>query len=255
MNDRIKNAFDNIHAEDELKKNTIKYINGKRKTYKPLVYRMVPVAAAFVLMIGVCLFGYTIYSTPVTVLSIDINPSFELGINCFDKIVEVQGYNEDGSEFTSTLDIKHSNYKDAINKIMDSESYTDDVISITVGGKEGKQKESILSNIENISKDKENVYCDTATKEEVREAHTKGFSFGKYKAYLKLLENGYEITEEDIKDMSMKDVREKLKDGMRDDGNGKDDKDNNIRGDKDHEDDESNSSDSFENGHHGNGRN
>ena len=83
--------------------------------------KLIPVAVAIVLLFASCVFGYKIYSTPVTVLSVDINPSLELGINRFDKVVNVKGYNVDGSEFTSDLDIIHQDYKKAIEKLEISE--------------------------------------------------------------------------------------------------------------------------------------
>ncbi len=253
MNDRIKNAFDSIHAEEEIKNNTIKFINQKRRTKKSFSYKLVPMAAALLLVFGVCLFGYKLYSTPITVLSIDINPSLELGINYFDKVVEVKGYNEDGSELTTALDIKHSNYKDAIDKIMNYDEYTNEVVSITVGGKNGKNKNKILSNIEIISEKDENVYCESATDEEITDAHKKGLSFGKYKAYLKLLENGYEITEDEIKGMSMKDIKDKLKghDKEENDSQSHDKNENNHGGNKNKTDSEDEKNEFGENGYHG----
>lgn len=211
MNNKIKTAFDNIHADQETKEVTLMRINQKRHKKTYFKSKLIPAAVALFLTIGACVWGYSSYVTPVTVLSIDINPSLELGINRFDKVVAVYGYNEDGSELKDTLDIKHSNYKSAIDKIMKSASEADDVVSITVCGDNEKQKKNILTIIETISKEKENVLYDSATKEDVATAHEKGLSCGKYKAYLKLLEQGYEITEEEIKDMPMKDIRDRLK--------------------------------------------
>ena len=221
MNERIKKSFDGIRAEDSLKISTTEYINGKRRERKSSL-KLIPVAVAFILVFASCFFGYKIYSTPVTVLSVDINPSLELGINRFDKVVNVKGYNEDGSEFTSDLDIIHQDYKEAIEKI--SSSFAEnEVISITVAGKDENKKKNVYSSIETICKDKENTFCESATEEEVKKAHEKGLSFGKYKAYLSLIENGYQITEEEIKDMPMKDIREKL--NKNDKGHGKDETD------------------------------
>ncbi len=250
MNERIKKGFDGIRAEDSLKISTTEYINSKRRERKPSL-KLIPVAVALVLVFASCIFGYKIYSTPVTVLSVDINPSLELGINRFNKVVNVKGYNDDGSEFTSNLDIVHQDYKEAIDKI--SASFAEnEVISITVAGKDEDRKKNIYSNIETICKDKENTFCESATEEEVKEAHKKGLSFGKYKAYLNLIENGYQITEEEIKDMPMKDIREKL--NKNDNGHSKDETDVSDESEKGHGKDETDVSD--ENGKgHGKGEN
>lgn len=211
MNKKIKNAFDSIHAEEKLINNTIEYINKKRGHQKTFAQRLIPIAASFILVASISLFGYKVYNTSTVVLSVDINPSFEIGVNRFDKVISIQEFNNDGEEFIENIDIKNMNYKEALNTILENKEFANSDISVTVAGKEGKQKKNISIDIESISKEKQNLYCDSATNEEVSEAHTKGLSFGKYKAYLKLIEKGYEITEDEIKDMPMKDIRDKLK--------------------------------------------
>lgn len=210
MNKIIKNAFNSVHAEESLKNETINFINSKRKSQKSIAFKLVPVMSALIIVFGMLVFGYNLYSTPVTAISIDTNHSIELGINRFDKVVTISSFNEDGTTLENEIDVKHCSYSEAIKRI--SEAFeSDEGISITVAGKEGKQKIKIISDIEKFTEENKSVNFDKATKKEVKEAHEKGLSFGKYKAYLRLLEDGCEITEEEIKDMSMKDINEKRK--------------------------------------------
>ncbi len=210
MNNKINNAFDSIHAEDELKLNTENYINSKRKKALFSYKKFVPALAAFVFVLISCFFGHKLYITEAAVISVDVNPSVELGINTFNKVISVTGYNDDGIELAQNIDVKNMNYKEAVQKILEMDFSEDAVFSVTVAGKNGKVRENCLSDLKSVSVE-DKVYVDSATNEEVREAHQKGLSFGKYKAYLELYEYDKEITEEKIKDMTMRDIRDKIK--------------------------------------------
>lgn len=224
----IKRAFDSIHAEDSLKSNTIEFINTKRKPFS--FPRLMPLAAAFVLFIIVGISSYLTYNTSTALISIDVNPSIELKINRFNKVISVEGYNDDGTELANNLDIINMNYEKAVEKILSLDFDDDSVFSITVASKNENRKEHLLSKLQNFSKD-ETVFCGSATEEEVKEAHQAGLSFGKYKAYKKLHQYDEEITTDKIKDMPMKDIQNKLKDYENDrddnhDDNNKPDKEN-----------------------------
>ncbi len=60
--------------------------------------------------------------TPTVEISIDVNPSIELGVNRFDKIISVSSYNNDGQELVDSLDIKYLDYAQAIDQILRNES-------------------------------------------------------------------------------------------------------------------------------------
>ena len=42
--------------------------------------------------------AYAYAKAPVAYVSMDINPSVELGVNVFDNVVSVEAYNEDGKK-------------------------------------------------------------------------------------------------------------------------------------------------------------
>lgn len=65
-------------------------------------------AACFVLCVA--LGGYHLYFTPTSIISMDINPSIELEINRFDKVIGVDGYNEDGENLVESLHMLNENY-------------------------------------------------------------------------------------------------------------------------------------------------
>ena len=60
------------------------------------------------------------YFTPTAQISIDINPSLELGVNRLDKVVYVKSYNEDGQELAEELDLNFQSYTEALGQIVSS---------------------------------------------------------------------------------------------------------------------------------------
>ncbi len=51
-----------------------------------------------------------------------MNPSIELGINRFDKVVSVAGCNADGEALAAALDIKYLDYDAALEQVLSSEA-------------------------------------------------------------------------------------------------------------------------------------
>ena len=184
MNEKIKKAFDQIQAEDELKNKTKDFILNKTNGYnqkpkKTRYWRLVPIA---ICMLFAFVGGYWLYFTPTVEISMDVNPSIELSVNRFDRVISVTGYNDDGQELIESLDIKHMNYNDAIDKILNSQDIIEllsnnEVMTICVIGKDGKQSTRIFSNIESSTAKTENTYCYHAQMEEVEEAHDGAHSF------------------------------------------------------------------------------
>lgn len=63
---------------------------------------LLPVAAALVLAAGTG--GLTVYATPCTTLTLDVNPSLGYDINLFDHVVSVNAYNEEAAALLSGMD-------------------------------------------------------------------------------------------------------------------------------------------------------
>lgn len=216
MNNTFKELFSSIHAEEALKDRTKEFLAEKTQGYTGvkvrkrnfLFYAMASACLLFVL------FGaHWFYFTPIAVLSIDINPSIEMSINRLDKVIFVDGFNEDGRELSSTLDIKYKNYTDAIEQILNDDTIAmllsdNEIMTITVIGSGGQQSERILSGVEACTAQQGNAYCYFATSEEVAAAHETGLSCGKYRAFLELQLLDPDITPEAVQCMTMREIRE-----------------------------------------------
>jgi len=173
--------------------------------------RLIPVMASF-LFILIAVIGYQLYFTPVTTISIDVNPSIELGINRFDRVVSVKGYNQDGEDLVSELNIQFENYTEALKEILSNESFAGllsqgEELSIAVIDSDETRSEAVLSNIQSCTAEQNNAYCYSANPKEVEEAHEAGLSYGKYRAYLELQALDPSVTAEEVQGMTMKQIR------------------------------------------------
>ena len=141
----------------------------------------------------------------------DINPSLELGVNRFDKVVYVIGWNDDGRELASSLDLKYMDYDKALEQIMDSEEISyllsgDGVMTVAVVGDNETQCGRLLSGVRSCTAGQGNAYCYSASAEELEEAHKLGLSYGKYRAFLELLELDPDISPQQVNSMTMREI-------------------------------------------------
>lgn len=213
MENKLKSAFDAVQAEEELKANTKNFLHRQlyrsgRKT------RAVPkrLAACFA-AVFLCVSGYFSYFTPVAAVSIDINPSLELAVNRFDRVIDVTGYNADGQLLAEELSLRHMNYEDAVNAVTENEMVmaclaAGETLEITVAGTSEERTakmERCLSQCAHVTE--EQVHC-AGHWDEVENAHEAGLSLGKYQAYLAAQEEYPELTLEEVQDMTMKQLHE-----------------------------------------------
>lgn len=214
MNERIWNAFDEIHAEEELKRNTKAFLEEMRKEKKPErrgMYKWIPIMVCFFLtMTGFG--GYRIYFTEASVISVDINPSLELNLNTFDRVISVKGYNEDGKNLAEEADVKFLDYKEALEEILCTECVkecmdNDELLLITVAGKNEEKNTKMLKDIEEFLTENENMQCTGAGREEIENAHKAGLSVGKYRAFLELKAKNPDITPEEVQGLTMRQIR------------------------------------------------
>ncbi len=216
LHENIKQAFGEIQAEEELKDYTknavLQKMQEKGCGYRRMQWRMAAVMACFFfLMISVG--GWTVFMIPVSAVSVDVNPSVELGINRFDKVVSEKGYNKDGEVLLSELDLRYMDYRDAIEVLLGSfekEKYLEDAqaVSITVSGENEKTNEKMISGITSCTAmASRNVTCSSCNPEEAKAAHEAGLSLGKYKAFLELKQLDAAVTVEEIKDLPMHQIR------------------------------------------------
>lgn len=213
---KIRQGLSKIRATEDLKKNTLQYLlkqqeqKGAFKQRPVLKYALAAICAFLLLGTG----GYSVYRQPVSYISIDVNPSVELGINRFGRVVSADAYNEDGQAVLQQLSLKNIPYVQAIKKLLANESSSgflreDSVLVFTVIS---AQYASIMDelNAADFSQNYETLLytSDTGCMEE---AHSHQMSFGKYRGYQELSQFDTSVTVEDCNKMTMEEIHNRIK--------------------------------------------
>ncbi len=178
-------------------------------------YRRLAAAMACLLLVAMGWGGYFLYFIPVSSISVDVNPSIELGINRFDRVVKVDTYNDDGYNIMSSLDVRFMDYRDAMDVILNQESEEaylaeDSCIAIAVSGAaEGKQRE-MLACLHTCASSYGNVHCSTGSHGDAAAAHEAGMTLGRYQAFLELQALDSSITAEDIEGLTISQIWDKI---------------------------------------------
>lgn len=228
MTNKIQDAFESIRADSQLKESTKQYLGKK---YKEYLYKeknesfpkrrhfSIRHAAAFscaLLAIFAGITGYTWARTPVAYVSIDVNPSIELALNRFDRVVSVTAYNTEGEDILNGLSLNGKKYTEALNLVLsceDMRTYLTDraEVVLTVAADQGRERELEQGVKHCAGRMGQGCRNARANVEMVSEAHACGLSLGKYNAYQELLKYDSTVTADDCKEMSMAQIREKIR--------------------------------------------
>jgi hypothetical protein len=208
------------YSENNIHKNKIKDILGTIIMKKNI---------ALALSVGVILSlaggGYAYAKAPIAYVSMDINPSVELGVNAFDKVVSVEAYNEDGKKILEGTNLLNSNVNDAVSTVI-SNSISDGYIkadgSSSIEITTSTDKESVATELDDsLKKAAEETLSDNKVEAEIEsekvtlarrdEARKLGITPGKLNLIQKLQELDPTISVEDYKFSSVKDIQKKTK--------------------------------------------
>lgn len=215
---RIQKAFANVKAEESLKQDTLAYLQkemSRRQKVKRRVWAYAVACAALLLTVSVLFYG--LYTTPVSYISMDVNPSIELALNLFDRVVGCEGYNEDGRQLVSEVDVSNMTYTEAVETLLASrqmQGYLNQQGAKLVFTVSSDKEEELAAGLQNCQGYQEHhASCHIAEADTIQSAHEAGLSVGRYQIYQELLENGVSITPEECRNLSMKELRELLNQG------------------------------------------
>ncbi len=213
MNEKLKETFHHIRAEDALKESTRAFLLQKTHGYTRVKAAKSLYACAAACLMLLLAGGRWLYLTPTAEIDIDINPSIQLGVNRFDRIISVN--DNSPKKLVNASDLKFRRYTDAIDQILSNEKITfllssGEVMTVTVTGPDDAQSSKLLSGLEACTTEQKNTYCYCASSEEMAAAHDAGLSYGKYQAYLELKRLDPSITSETIRGMTMRQLRDQI---------------------------------------------
>ncbi|MGE4483905.1 MAG: hypothetical protein AB7C97_02200, partial [Oscillospiraceae bacterium] len=226
--------LDRMRAEEDLKEGTKVLVRGalagrgrqtgngsptherKRSAVKRMAVAISSVAACAVLSVA----GYAYYNTPINYVSLDINPSVELGINVFGSVVCSEGYNEDGDSILKDNKLRNLSLEEAITALVqkaDEQGFIledgSTVIAITAESDDEETASGLRDTGENgVATALETcnaaaiVYTDCSSLQQRTEAKELGVSPGKYKLIAALQALDPSITVEQYMDAKITEI-------------------------------------------------
>ncbi|MDR1960942.1 MAG: 1,4-alpha-glucan branching protein [Gracilibacteraceae bacterium] len=221
---KIKSAFESIQAEDALKANTLRFLQAEIQKApipkkRPARLKIAFMSAAFAALLFFGGFSYNSYFTTTAFLDFDVNPSIEISVNRFGRVIEAYAYNSEGRQILSEIRLQHKTYQDATRLIVDAvvaDGYLRDdaMISVTLQTAESDKESQILADVESnvrLAVSEHHITPQSevfAVSAEVRnEAYGQDISPAKYLAILELQKVAPAATVDSCRDHTIGEIR------------------------------------------------
>lgn len=220
---KFEKAFDEIHASQQLKDDTLRYIRKKtaKKPSKSFGF-MLSAAMACCMMICLSAFGvYSVFFQKISYISIDVNPSIELSLNRLNRVVSAKALNDDGEKIISQLNIENKTYEEALRAVLDAEETAgylenDPLVSIAVYSENKATNDMLYRTLNDTVADTvSSQYGDDAAEvyqvdsDTVSQAQENGMTAGRYCEYKKIKESNPDFTPEECNNTSMRQLRQR----------------------------------------------
>ena len=216
MDDKLKDAFGVIETPERLKRMTKAHIRKATFDYGRHIAQVKAhrrQMAALAASLALCMGGAGLWFAPVTRIGLDINPSVEIRVNALDRVISLEGLNADGERLAAALEVAGMEYGEAMGRIMVSDelgAYLDrgDVLSITVSGLGAEHTlNQVVCRAYAVAEDDQIFYilADDAT---VRAARSEGLTVVQYEALNVLRQSVPEAAPEQVRAMTMAQIRE-----------------------------------------------
>ncbi len=261
QNEAVILSDDGTVSKTKNKNYSIGQVISMENTKKPKS-KLYTFAASFVAAMIVLTVGAFAYFTPVSYVSLDVNPSIEYSINLFDRVLSFKSVNDDGEEIIRNLNLKNKKIAQALEETLDKivaegyitkDEYAGVVISVSDSAKAELLVNEIMEKTEKYLKENKetaeievDVEVEAIGRERVEEARELGITPGKLNLIEKLrdsTDDPDDFVVEDWMDKSVKEinkaVNENRKNKKAEDEADIDDDDENDREDgQDDEDDD-----------------
>lgn len=207
MRERVRDAFNQITADEKLKEQTKMFLAQKRRqapTRRP-VRRMAAILVCLMcLVLGV---GGWAYLPPTSAISIESSAALELSVNRFDRVIAVRGTDETGCALAQSLQVDHMPYLNALQVVLDAQTDGEGV-SIGVAGKDSGQCETMLQAVQDCTAAQKQVHCYMTDADTLDAARESDLPLGKYRMLLTLRELDPNLTADDVRGLSRPELRQ-----------------------------------------------
>lgn len=213
--DELREAFDQIHADEALKASTLRSLQARR-TPRVRLHPLPLVTACAALALALLGTGYWMLGVPVAYVSVDVNPSVELSLNRMDRVLHTIPYNDDGAAVLDGLKLQGLPCLDALDVLLEDDTLQSyltgtSALTFTVASEDPDRQAALLAAINGSDVcQRHRAHCTGADMDTLQQAHHCGMSFGKYAAWQLLRDCGSTLTAEQCEQMTMAELRDLL---------------------------------------------
>lgn len=196
---------------------SIVFLNDTTRSFDFSIKKLVSVTASILIIVGIGI-GVYAWENPIQYINIDINPSVELSINCFQRIISINSFNEEGWQLVKSVSIKAQSYESGINKIISSAKDLGYIkgkgdVLISISSEDMRLNERTQATI--LEKIIESVEVMTFDTEEYNNSVESGLSPGKSNIIEKVIESGTCLSKNELADVSVNELIKKLNESIR----------------------------------------
>jgi hypothetical protein len=192
-------------------------INIPERSMKSVYKNLTAIAASFLILIMLSS-GVYAYYTPYSYVSVDINPSMELYVNRFDKVIGVHAFNEEAAQIIKASNgMKNKNVDDALEQVLNKAEEAgylkkdgENTVMIVVSSENKKEEADITNKMSKTSTDvlsklsgDYEVILEKTQVEKYKKAKEQNISPGKVILANRFKEAKPEIDEEKVKNMPL----------------------------------------------------
>jgi hypothetical protein len=192
-------------------------INIPERNMKSVYKNLTAIAASFLILIMLSS-GVYAYYTPYSYVSVDINPSMELYVNRFDKVIGVHAFNEEAAQIIKASNgMKNKNVDDALEQVLNKAEEAgylkkdgENTVMIVVSSENKKEEADITNKMSKTSTDvlsklsgDYEVILEKTQVEKYKKAKEQNISPGKVILANRFKEAKPEIDEEKVKNMPL----------------------------------------------------
>jgi len=196
-------------------------VDAKPSTLK-IAPRLAAGIAAAMILTSASVFGYA-YNIPANYLYVDINPSIELGVNCFDRVISAKGLNSDGEMVLLETSLNNNSTEKSVEKIMkkaiEKGYMREDLENVVLLNSSGdanalakiKERVNNYTNSGALNNIHPDVQFDNVDNAEVLEAREQHISAGKLKLIKKATLINPELSIEQLINLPVRDIIKQIK--------------------------------------------
>ncbi|MCI9261997.1 hypothetical protein [uncultured Adlercreutzia sp.] len=183
----------------------------RRRRWAPLA------AAACLLLVGILAgAGWHLWQQPAAFVGVDVNPSLELTVNAFDRVVKATAINDDGAAVLDALSLEGRSYAEAFAALMDSEAMApylakDAFVDVNITTQDNALASELQAQSDAVLAGHPYQgachHADEATREAAAAA---GMGVGRYRAACELAELDDSVSVDDCAAMTMRELHDAI---------------------------------------------